>query len=330
MTPAESTLREVDHERRMGGLGTESTTRQVRVIDLSGFEARRAEITEQLWSAATEIGFFQVSGHGIPLDQVDEAFALAARFFALPPDVKARYPLVRARNSGWEHMSQVRPSTGMPDQKESYQVTRPHMAGVWPTDDEVPGFRDAVLAFERRCWEVAMQLLSCFAEKLDLPVDFFTTRHDPERAGYSSTLRMLHYPAVPQEAPGDAAPPWRAGAHTDFDCLTLLFQRAGQGGLQVLPGAEAEGEEWTPVEPTSETITCNIGDMLMRWSDGALPSNFHRVRGPRPGEDRGARYSIAFFAQADADAVMRSPSGAWEPITAGDFLAGRIRANYGG
>lgn len=330
MTPPVSGLREIDHERRMGGAGTESTTREVRVVDLTDFDARRAEITEQLWAAATEIGFFQVSGHGIALDQVDDAFAMAARFFALPADVKARYPLVKARNSGWEHLSQVRPSIGVPDQKESYQVTRPHMAGLWPTDAEVPGFRDAVLAFERRCWEVAMQLLSCFAAKLDLPADFFTARHDPERASYLSTLRLLHYPEVSQAARGDAATPWRAGAHTDFDCLTLLFQRAGQGGLQVLPGAEAETEEWTPVEPTSETITCNVGDMLMRWSDGALPSNFHRVRGPRPGEDHGPRYSIAFFAQANTDAVMESPSGAWQPITAGDFLAERIRANYGG
>ena len=255
---------------------------------------------------------------------------MAARFFALPTEVKAQHPLRRGLNSGWESKSQVRPSIGVPDQKESFQVTRPHMAGLWPTEAEVAGFPEAVLAFERRCWEVAMQVLSCFADRLGLPTDFFAVRHDPEQATYLSTLRMLHYFAVPQEARADGAPPWRAGAHTDFDCLTLLFQRAGQGGLQVLPGAEADAEEWTPVEPTSDTITCNIGDMLMRWSDGALPSNFHRVRGPRPDEDQGARYSIAFFAQANTDAVMESPTGAWEPITAGDFLAERIRANYGG
>jgi isopenicillin N synthase-like dioxygenase len=69
--------------------------------------------------------------------------------------------------------------------------------------------------------------------------------------------------------------------------------------------------------------------MLMRWSDDTLPSNFHRVRGPRAGENQDARYSIAYFAQADRDVVMTSPSGAWEPITARDYLLERIRANYG-
>jgi isopenicillin N synthase-like dioxygenase len=76
-----------------------------------------------------------------------------------------------------------------------------------------------------------------------------------------------------------------------------LFQRAGQGGLQVLPGKEAEAQQWTPVKPVDGVITCNIGDMLMRWSDDQLPSNFHRVRNPQPHEYQGARYSLAFFAR---------------------------------
>lgn len=36
----------------------------------------------------------------------------------------------------------------------------------------------------------------------------------------------------------------------------------------------------------------------MRWSDDQLKSNYHRVRMPAPGEDRGSRYSIAYFNQA--------------------------------
>jgi isopenicillin N synthase-like dioxygenase len=41
---------------------------------------------------------------------------------------------------------------------------------------------------------------------------------------------------------------WRAGAHTDFDCLTLLHQKTGQGGLQVCPGTRprmAHGRMWS-------------------------------------------------------------------------------------
>ncbi|MGI3785218.1 MAG: 2OG-Fe(II) oxygenase family protein [Janthinobacterium lividum] len=332
MTPttvSPGTSTELEKESRIGGAGTETTSRPVRRIDLSDFDARRAEITEELWSAATEIGFFQVENHGIDLADVAEAFAAAERFFALPAAEKAHFPLQRALNAGWEYQSQVRPSIGVPDQKESYQYTKPNMAGLLPGEDDLPGFAQTVAAFEAGCWTVAMRILSCFADRLDLDRDFFARAHDPASATYQSTLRMLHYFAVPPEL-RDQAGPWRAGAHTDFDCLTLLFQREGQGGLQVLPGAEMETEAWTPVAPAGDVITCNIGDMLMRWSDDQLPSNFHRVRGPRPGEDQGPRYSMAFFAQANTDAVMESASGAWEPITAGEFLQQRIRANYGG
>ncbi|MGC5396329.1 isopenicillin N synthase family dioxygenase [Streptomyces sp. DT20] len=319
-------LAELAKETRMGGAGTETSGREIRRIDLSDFDARKAEITEQLWAAATDIGFFQLVQHGIGQSTVDEAFADAERFFALPEETKARHALKKGLNSGWESMTQVRPSIGTPDQKESYQLTRPHMDGLWP-DDELPGFRERTLGFEARCRELAMRVLSCFADKLGLPDGFFTRAHDPGSEQYQSTLRMLHYFAVPEdvEIPADV---WRAGAHTDFDCLTLLFQRDGQGGLQVCPGKEAEAQEWTPVEPADTVITCNIGDMLTRWSDDRLPSNFHRVKSPGPGDDRSARHSIAFFAQADRDVVIEGPAGRYPAITAADYIQQRIAANF--
>jgi isopenicillin N synthase-like dioxygenase len=206
-------------------------------------------------------------------------------------------------------------------------MTRPHMDGLWPDEAELAGFRAFLLAFEGRCWEVAMRVLSCFADRLGFPREFFAEAHDPTAPTYQSTLRLLHYFALPPEL-RDRPGVWRAGAHTDFDCLTLLFQREGQGGLQVCPGNEAEAERWTPVEPSADAITCNIGDMLMRWSDDLLPSNFHRVRLPGAGEYTGARHSIAFFAQANRDVVIAGPQGRYPEITAEEYLRQRISANY--
>src|SRR5256885_11712280 len=57
-------------------------------------------------------------------------------------------------------------------------MTRPRMAGLWPTQQELPGFQQATLGFERQCWQVGMQLLSCFAHKLGFDADFFTRAHD--------------------------------------------------------------------------------------------------------------------------------------------------------
>lgn len=319
-------LHELAKESAMGAVGTEAA-REVRVIDLSNFEARHAEIADQLWDAAVDVGFFQLANHGIPLDQVREAFAMTERFFALPDAVKARHRLKQGLNAGWESRAQVRPSTGTPDQKESYQITRPHMDGLWPDEAALAGFHATMLAFEAQAWTVAMRVLSCFAVKLGFAREFFTAAHDPSAADYQSTLRMLHYYAV-DPALRDQLGLWRAGAHTDFDCLTLLFQRAGQGGLQLLPGKDMESQAWTSITPADELITCNIGDMLMRWSDDQLPSNFHRVKNPAEGEYQGARYSMAFFAQANRGTLIETPSGKYPPITAGDYLQQRIAANF--
>ena len=319
-------MQELAREARIGGTGTEKA-REVALIDLSGYETRKAEIADQLWEAATGLGLFQITGHGIPLDQIEEAFALAEAFFALPEPAKAALPLRPGTNAGWEFKSQIRPSTGTPDQKESYQITLPRMSGLWPAEDALPGFRDRMLAFERANWGVAMQVLDCFALKLGFAPGTFTAAHDPESPEYQSTLRLIHYLPLDSDKPGDFEG-WRAGAHTDFDCLTLLHQKTGQGGLQVAPGSEAETGEWTSVEPVTGVITCNIGDMLMRWSDDRLLSNPHRVRMPRPDEYLGPRYSMPFFAQANRDVILQGPAGKYPPITAADYITERIRANY--
>jgi isopenicillin N synthase-like dioxygenase len=269
-----------------------------------------------------EIGFFQVSHHGIPLADIRQAFSMTEAFFDLPDEVKGQYPL--AGNAGWESKAQVRPSTKHPGSKRVVSdnpaadgravAQRSGVASI-PADDA---------GFESQCWQLGMKILSCFALKLGFPESFFTTAHDPQRDTYQSTLRMLHYYATEQSQQGM----WRAGAHTDFDCLTLLFQRPGQGGLQVCPGKDRESQQWTSIEPREEVITCNIGDMLMRWSDDQLPSNFHRVRNPLPHEYQGPRYSLAFFCQANKDVEILGPQRKYPPISAEDYLQQRIQANF--
>ena len=110
-------LAELKKEQTFGGIGA-TKARDIPRIDISDFNKRKAEIAEQLWTASTEIGFFQLINHSIPQEQIDEAFAMMERFFALPHETKSRYPLVKGTNAGWEYKSQARPSTGTPDQKD--------------------------------------------------------------------------------------------------------------------------------------------------------------------------------------------------------------------
>ncbi len=313
-------LPELEREAQMGHRGS-ALERDIPEIDLTDFEHRKSEITDALWHAATNSGFFQLVNHGIPLAQIESAFSMAERFFNLPEDQKAALPLEPGKNAGWEYMAQIRPSTGERDRKESYQITLTRMQKLWP---ELAGFKATMLAFERANWAVGMRVLSCFATRLGFDEDFFTEAHDPLTSSYQSTLRLLHY--LPLATGEDPETVWRAGPHTDFDCLTLLHQQPQQGGLQICPGAEVDSRAWTNVEPKPGVITCNIGDMLMRWSDNCLRSTLHRVIVP-PGGAATSRYSLAFFCQANTDTLIESPAATYEPITADAYLKQRVAAN---
>lgn len=113
--------------------------------------------------------------------------------------------------------------------------------------------------------------MECFAEGLGLPLDTFTTGtvSPPGLSDSQSTFRLLHYHSTENKVFGPNF--WRAGAHADFDVLTMLFQRDGEGGLEVCPGRKVVGDfgmgtEWFPVEARMDQIVCNIGDQLMRVS----------------------------------------------------------------
>lgn len=321
-------LKELEFEKTIGEQGQETQARTVPVIDLSNFENRRKEVTEELWHAATEVGFFQLKNHGLALPLIKQTFDVTEQFFALDKAKKQAFPLKSGLNAGWEFMAQVRPSTGTADQKESFQVTLPHMDNLWPLQTVVPDFQRLVLEFEYHAWRLGMQVLSCFADKLGFEQDFFARAHKRESAHYQSTLRLLHY--LPVDGHEDTPKgTWRAGAHTDFDCLTMVFQKTGQGGLQVCPGKDAtQQQSWSSVEPQDELITCNIGDMLMRWSDDKLKSTLHRVKMPKVDEYRGPRYSMAFFCQANKDVIIQGPDKKYPAISAEDYLLQRINANF--
>lgn len=88
-------------------------------------------------------------------------------------------------------------------------------------------------------------------------------------SGNFNQLRLLHYPPLPAKAVihGNVA---RMPAHTDWSTMTLLFQD-DCGGLEVedpiLPG------KFVPVPPLRGSLVMNVGDLLMRWSNGKFPSS---------------------------------------------------------
>ncbi|KAH8929207.1 Clavaminate synthase-like protein [Atractiella rhizophila] len=304
--------------------------------------SRKAELVRELMQACEHGGFFLVVDHPIPLSLVEAAFHTSKEFFDLPETVKAETPF--KNNMGWEYRAQLRPSTGKIDRKESIQIPvggageggreggvggRAVANNVWPNPEHFQG-RPVLEEFMNATLELSLQLMSLLAVGLGIPEDTFT-RATTGGADMLTTMRLLHYLHA-EEGEGEAGE-WRAGPHTDFDILTLLFQREGETGLEVCPGREvitdfAIGNEWTPVPADQTAIVCNIGDQLMYWSNDKLKSTFHRVRAPLKHERQGDRYSIAFFNAARATAMIETEK--YEKLTGREFVDRAIKQNYGG
>jgi isopenicillin N synthase-like dioxygenase len=96
--------------------------------------------------------------------------------------------------------------------------------------------------------------------------------HDPDfllkfHSGHNNQLRLLHYPPIPAaELENESSA--RMPAHSDWGSITMLFQD-DCGGLEVesrdVPG------EFIKAHLLKNAIVMNIGDLLMRWSNGINP-----------------------------------------------------------
>ncbi|RAQ51222.1 leucoanthocyanidin dioxygenase [Aspergillus flavus] len=298
--------------------------RAIPVISLKDFEKRKEEITQQLVDVAETSGFLTLIDHGITVEEIERQFAISKSFFDLPSSVKGKTPHSNVTNNGWEYKAQLRPSTGLYDQKESLWLQH---RSQWPSDEDVPGFRNTTAHFMAKCAAISNQLFTCFAVALGFPSDYFCVANDVTKPDCLTQLRLIHYP--PSE---DAAGTWRAGSHTDIGCLTLLFQRDGEDGLEICPGREshtsfAVGDVFTPLPATTGHIVVNIGDMLMAWSDDRLKSTFHRVRAKDEGRSP-SRYSIAYFNQGRHDFLLQGPQKKYPPKTVGEWFKESVERNF--
>lgn len=250
---------------------TKYAERSIPRISLAYFDKRIDEITSQLVHAAETDGFFSLTDTEITIPEIETIFATSESFFALPDDVKATVPFTH-NNVGWEKRSQIRPSTGCPDQKESYQLQfGENMKDKWIAEEALPEFKGSAQSFMRKAQGLSEKLMLCFARGLGFPDDYFIQAHDVSRPDCQSVLRLLHYFEVDKAAGPLPKSYYRAGAHADWDLLTLLFQRPGQSGLEICPGREVVtsfgmGDTWTKVEFQPGDIVCNIGSSI-----GLLP-----------------------------------------------------------
>lgn len=273
----------------------------VPVVDIGGLRSDdpdvRARVAAEVGAAARDVGFLYISGSGIDEALFERMLAATKEFFALPVEEKMRSYIGLSRcHRGYVPVGEEGVENGVPDLKEAFDTALDlpaddpdYLAGnpmlgpnTWP---DLPGFAEAVTDYYAAVLEVGHLLLRAFAVALGEDPDVFS-RHATKTP---SQLRLVHYPYNP-----DAKDGLGIGAHTDYECFTLLKPTAP--GLEVLNGAG----EWIDVPPVPGTYVVNIGDLLELWTNGAFVATSHRVR--RVVEER---YSFPLFFNVDYGTEVR-------------------------
>lgn len=319
---------------------TVETTIDIPVIDFLPFlndepEGKQA-VAQAIYRACHEVGFMYLKNHGIPQAAIAQAFEQTQQFFALPLAEKQAIAWSNeTSNRGYIGLERERLDETKPgDLKEAFNMGREVAAGAlnndqralvvnqWPAGHD--DFKTTILEFFEVCGEAAERIFRAFAIALQMPETYIADRH--KSRGY--TLRLLHYPPMDTlPKPGQI----RAGAHSDYGTLTLLFQD-DVGGLEVqLPGGE-----WIAAPAIPDAVLINTGDLTQRWSNDVFRSTKHRVGLPQPDKAGRDRYSIAFFCQPDADAdIVCFPScqsddnpPRYAPVKSGEYLLSRLQATY--
>ena len=281
------------------------------IVDLG---APRGATAVDVDRACRSAGFFAVVGHGID-EPLADVFEAARAFFGQHQADKERigrgvsFGFVPHRDLALDPARK----TGLTEYLDL--PVGSDADGLLAGLDH--GVRSALSRYGMAVGGVAGTVLEAIAVALDLEPSFFADR----MSAPPSKLRLLHYLPTP---PGDdGAQPIATDAHTDYGVITLLATD-GVPGLELRP----LGGAWQPVVAPSGSLIVNLGDLLAVWTNLHYASTQHRVISS-PSADR---YSIPYFVNVDDHTVvdvLPSCTGPadprrLDPITAGDYLAGRI------
>ena len=290
-------------------------------------------VAGQIDRACRQWGFFYIKGHPISPARIAEVLGNAQRFFTLPVEEKLKIDITQTRHHrgygavATEQLDPTKPS----DLKETFDMglhlpaDHPEVLAEKPLrgpnrHPDLSGWATLMEQHYRDMQALAQTLLRAMTLALGIERDFFDTRFNEP----VSVLRLIHYP--PRDA-ASCAEQQGAGAHTDYGCITLLYQDAA-GGLQV---RNVNGQ-WIDAPPIDGTFVVNLGDMMARWSNDRYLSTPHRVISPL-GVDR---YSMPFFAEPHPDTLIQCLPGCqddahppkYPTTTCAEFLLSRFADTY--
>ncbi|CAG8631153.1 15108_t:CDS:2 [Acaulospora morrowiae] len=338
---------------------------QIPIIDFSLYDSNQQECIEQIKSACENVGFFYLRNHGFSQESIDEIFdcvgifqwtpgrsecfadgvdyknSTIKQFFDQSMEEKIKYNInehyygyISMRQEKLDYKNQI-----MGDSKESFNFCKFDEQDNPLTLTLPPIFKEKkalISRISKDCHKLCLKLLEFLATALEITESEGGKHWFEERHNYGlksgDCLRIIHYPTVEKIAEKDI----RAGMHSDYGSLTVLFQK-DIGGLEVLP---PNSTEWIPAPVIPDCVLINIGDCLEFWTRGLYKSIKHRVVFNENNMNFD-RYSIAYFFHAGRDVSLDPIPSKFVPndgiekigngeksLTAGQYLQNKLDVSY--
>ncbi|KAK5050926.1 hypothetical protein LTR84_003485 [Exophiala bonariae] len=314
----------------------------IQLIDITNFDApgEKKRLAEQLRKAVHETGFFSVIGTGLTEEEVQRQYNIGQAFFDLPVEEKDQ-PQYKCDFTVGNYFGYRAPyekkimSTEVKDIVESFNIAKyiPQYANEarHPFFD---AYREEIEEFSRKALSIGSKIFTLFSIILDLPEDYFSSRHEYDSPSEDHLRYMTYHPRTAEED-AQVENTW-SRAHTDFGSLTLLWSQ-NIAGLQI----KTQSGEWKYVPPVDNGIICNVGDTLDFWSAGYFKSTTHRVVRPPPDQTEVDRLGLFYFVRPGDNVdikpvaspllkqlgLVREDQEDAEPITGLQYVRERVK-NY--
>ncbi|EUK17542.1 2OG-Fe(II) oxygenase family protein [Commensalibacter papalotli (ex Servin-Garciduenas et al. 2014)] len=308
----------------------------VPVIDISDIyqndKNKHLKIAEQVDYVCRNSGFFCITGHHIPRDDIQKIKDLSRQFFNLSLKEKQTISILNNeiyRGYSSYELEQLDQENSI-DYKEMFDMGY-HLDSDHPEVQKkdpfrgpnihpeilIPGWTQVFETHYKKMTELARVVFKIIALGLKLEEHFFNAMFYESL----STFRVIHYPGLPEQRNRVVC-----GAHTDYGILTILYQD-NIGGLQV----RNQENQWIDVPPIEGAFVMNIGDMMAMWTNDHYKSTSHRVL--NTGHDR---ISMPFFTEPHPDQLIqclpqcsdKQNPPKYPSVTCREWLLKRFKAAY--
>ena len=301
----------------LGGVSAPAAFEEIPMVDLgplSGSQAEREALAEELCRVGHEVGFLLVVNHGVSEGLSEAVFTMMRRFFALPEEQKKLIDKRRSRHfRGWEpvgaeytnHRPDIREQidwwTEWPARPVDVEPCYLRLLGPnqWLPEAVLPGQRELANQWFDELGGLANRLMGALSAGLGLGADFLERLFGRQTM---SLAKFIHYPPTPEGAAG-------VNAHHDTGFLTVL-DPGPTAGLQV----QNQAGRWIDVPAVAGSYVINLGQTLQAMTGNYLVATAHRVITAQE------RYSAGYFHGPSLDVALA-------PLPLDDRFAAAVAAS---